>query len=76
MPRRHGTACSRDSALAVLRKALDLGITHIDTSGAYRPRVTNELVREALHPELDSLHIVTKVGAHRDEQAASPDPRT
>ncbi|CAM4102884.1 aldo/keto reductase family oxidoreductase [Kibdelosporangium persicum] len=70
-----GPPADRDGAIAVLRKAVDLGITHIDTSGAYGPRVTNELIREALHPYPESLHIVTKVGARRDEQGGWPPAR-
>ncbi|MEW1777769.1 oxidoreductase [Streptomyces sp. NPDC086777] len=60
---------------AVLREAVGLGITHIDTSDAYGPRVTNELIREALHLCRESLHIVTKVGATRDEQGGRPTAR-
>jgi len=52
-----------------------LGITHIDTSDAYGPRITNELIREALHPYPGSLHIVTKVGANRDAQGGWPTAR-
>lgn len=70
-----GPPADRDGALAVLREAVDLGITHIDTSDAYGPRVTNELIREALHPYPESLHIVTKVGATRDEQGGWPTAR-
>jgi aryl-alcohol dehydrogenase-like predicted oxidoreductase len=70
-----GPPADRDGALAVLREAVDLGITHIDTSDAYGPRVTNELIREALHPYPESLHIVTKVGATRDEQGGWPPAR-
>ena len=70
-----GPPADRDSALAVLRKAAGLGITHIDTSGAYGPRVTNQLIREALHPYPESLHIVTKVGATRDSQGGWPPAR-
>jgi aryl-alcohol dehydrogenase-like predicted oxidoreductase len=70
-----GPPADRDGALAVLREAVDLGITHIDTSGAYGPHVTNELIREALHPYPASLHIVTKVGARRDEQGGWPPAR-
>ncbi|CAL9516128.1 Pyridoxine 4-dehydrogenase [Streptomyces sp. enrichment culture] len=55
-------------ALAVLREAVALGISHIDTAGAYGPRVTNRLIREALHPYAAPLRIVTKVGAVRDER--------
>jgi aryl-alcohol dehydrogenase-like predicted oxidoreductase len=70
-----GPPADRDGALAVLREAADLGITHIDTSNAYGPRVTNELIREALHPYPESLHLVTKVGATRDEQGGWPPAR-
>ncbi|QFY09684.1 oxidoreductase [Nonomuraea phyllanthi] len=70
-----GPPADHDSALAVLREAIDLGITHIDTSDAYGPRVTNQLIREALHPYPASLHIVTKVGATRDEQGGWPPAR-
>lgn len=44
-----GPPADHDGALAVLREAVSLGITHIDTSDAYGPRITNELIREALH---------------------------
>ena len=70
-----GPPADRDAALAVLRDAVDLGITHIDTSDAYGPRITNELIREALHPYPDSLLIATKVGATRDEQGGWPTAR-
>lgn len=70
-----GPPADRDGARAVLREAVDLGITHIDTSGAYGPRLTNELIREALHPYPRSLHIVTKVGANRDAQGGWPTAR-
>ena len=70
-----GPPADREGALAVLREAADLGITHIDTSDAYGPRVTNELIREALHPYPESLHLVTKVGATRDEQGGWPTAR-
>ncbi|MFJ6088308.1 oxidoreductase [Streptomyces sp. NPDC092369] len=63
-----GPPADHDGALAVLRETAALGITHIDTAGAYGPRVTNRLIREALHPFPASLHIVTKVGAVRDRQ--------
>lgn len=63
-----GPPADRDGALALLREAVGLGITHVDTAGAYGPRVTNQLIREALHPYPESLHIVTKVGAVRDQQ--------
>ncbi|WP_222194858.1 oxidoreductase [Modestobacter italicus] len=67
-----GPPADRDGALAVLREAVDLGITHIDTSGAYGPKVTNELIREALHPYPGQLHIGTKVGATRDAAGGWP----
>ncbi|MFB7740001.1 aldo/keto reductase family oxidoreductase [Streptomyces sp. NPDC056112] len=70
-----GPPADREGALAVLREAVDVGITHIDTSDAYGPRVTNELIREALRPYPESLHIVTKVGATRDEQGGWPTAR-
>ena len=62
-----GPPADHDSALAVLREAVDLGITHVDTSDAYGPRVTNQLIREALHPYPDNLVLVSKVGARRDQ---------
>lgn len=62
-------------ALSVLREAVDRGVTHIDTSHAYGPGVTNELVREALRPYPDTLLIATKVGADRDEQGGWPPAR-
>jgi len=61
-----GPPKDRDGAIAVLREAVELGITHIDTSDFYGPHVTNQIIREALSPYPDSLHIVTKVGAMRD----------
>ncbi|MET7863425.1 aldo/keto reductase family oxidoreductase [Micromonospora taraxaci] len=70
-----GPPADHDGALAVLRAAVELGITHIDTSEAYGPHVTNQLIREALHPYPDSLHIVTKVGANRDQQGGWPPAR-
>jgi pyridoxine 4-dehydrogenase len=60
-----GPPRDRDQALTVLREAVELGITHIDTSDFYGPVVVNELIREALHPYPASLRIVTKVGARR-----------
>ena len=60
-----GPPRDRGQALNVLREAVELGITHIDTSDFYGPVVVNELVREALHPYPAGLHIVTKVGAMR-----------
>src|SRR6201986_4234783 len=56
---------NRDQALAVLREAVDRGVTHIDTSDFYGPVTVNELIREALYPYPADLRIVTKVGARR-----------
>jgi aryl-alcohol dehydrogenase-like predicted oxidoreductase len=70
-----GPPADRDGALAVLREVAALGITHVDTADMYGPHVTNELIREALHPYPDALHIVTKVGAHRDAQGGWPPAR-
>ncbi|MDT0157635.1 oxidoreductase [Microbacterium sp. ARD32] len=71
-----GPPADRDGAIAVLRDAVAQGITHIDTSDAYGPRVTNELIREALHPYPESLLIATKVGANRDDEGGWPTART
>jgi aryl-alcohol dehydrogenase-like predicted oxidoreductase len=70
-----GPPKDRDEALAVLRTLVDLGINHIDTADFYGPYVTNELIREALHPYA-GLTIVTKVGAVRDDQGAWLQHRT
>ncbi|MFI7217335.1 aldo/keto reductase family oxidoreductase [Micromonospora maritima] len=71
-----GPPRDRDAAVAVLRTAVELGIRHIDTADFYGPHVTNEIIREALAPYPDDLHIVTKVGARRDEQGGWPHART
>jgi pyridoxine 4-dehydrogenase len=57
-----------DAARAVLRRAVELGVDHIDTSQYYGPDVVNELIREALHPYPSDLKLVTKVGARRDAE--------
>ena len=75
-PQVFGPPADRDGALAVLREAVELGITHIDTSDYYGPHVTNQIIREALHPYPDSLHIVTKVGARRDAEGGWPHARS
>jgi aryl-alcohol dehydrogenase-like predicted oxidoreductase len=62
-----GPPRDRDAALTVLRRAVELGVDHIDTSQYYGPDVANELIREALYPYPDSLALVSKVGARRDE---------
>jgi aryl-alcohol dehydrogenase-like predicted oxidoreductase len=63
-----GPPRDREAALAVLRDAVALGVNHIDTSDFYGPHITNQLIREALHPYPDDLVIVTKVSARRDAQ--------
>ena len=65
-----GPPKDRDQALAVLREAVDMGITHIDTSDFYGPFVVNELIRGALHPYPADLRIVTKVGARRGQDGS------
>ena len=62
-----GPPPNRDEAVAVLRRAVELGVDHIDTAQFYGPAVSNELIREALHPYAPELAIVSKVGAFRDE---------
>jgi len=61
-----GPPKDRDAAIAVLREAVASGVNHIDTSDFYGPHITNQLIREALHPYADDLVIVTKLGAVRD----------
>jgi len=73
-----GPPQDRDAALAVLREAVAAGVNHIDTSDYYGPHITNQLIREALHPYPDDLVIVTKIGARRGTdgsvlEATSPD---
>jgi len=77
-PHVFGPPADHDGAIAVLREVVRLGISHIDTSDFYGPHVTNQLIKEALHPYPDQLRIVTKVGARRDAKgnwprALSPD---
>jgi len=62
-----GPPRDRDAAVAVLRRAVDLGVNHIDTAQFYGPNVSNELIREALHPYPADLALVSKVGARRDD---------
>jgi aryl-alcohol dehydrogenase-like predicted oxidoreductase len=59
-----------DAARAVLRRAIELGVDHIDTSQYYGPDVVNDLIRDTLHPYPENLKLVTKVGARRDDQGA------
>jgi aryl-alcohol dehydrogenase-like predicted oxidoreductase len=71
-----GPPKDREEAVAVLRAVVDLGITHIDTSDYYGPHITNQIIREALHPYPASLVLVTKVGARRDAEGGWPHART
>ncbi len=75
-PHVFGPPADPDAALAVLREAVGLGITHIDTADFYGPQVTNQLIKEALHPYPDELRIVTKVGATRDAEGGWPRARS
>src|SRR5919201_3550839 len=63
-----GPPRDRAAAIEVLRTAVELGVNHIDTADAYGPYVTNEIIREALFPYGDDVHIVPKVGVVRDER--------
>jgi pyridoxine 4-dehydrogenase len=65
-----GPPKDRNTAIAVLREAVASGVNHIDTSDYYGPYVTNQLIREALHPYPDDLVIVTKIGARRGPDAS------
>ncbi|HWW89676.1 MAG TPA: aldo/keto reductase family oxidoreductase [Solirubrobacteraceae bacterium] len=71
-PHVFGPPADRDAAVAVLREVVELGVTHIDTSDYYGPHVTNQIIKEALHPYPDDLRIVTKVGARRDAEGGWP----
>ena len=66
-PRAFGPPKDHDQAVAVLRRAVESGVNHIDTAQFYGPNVANELIREALHPYPDDLALVSKVGARRDD---------
>jgi aryl-alcohol dehydrogenase-like predicted oxidoreductase len=74
-PHVFGPPADRDAAVDVLRTAVELGITHIDTSDYYGPYVTNEIIKEALHPYPKELRLVTKVGALRDAEGGWPQAR-
>ena len=63
-----GPPRDRSEALAVICRAVELGVNHIDTAQYYGPDVANELLREALHPFPDQLALVSKVGAQRDDR--------
>ncbi|SNS99370.1 Predicted oxidoreductase [Geodermatophilus saharensis] len=68
-----GPPADRDAAVAVLRRAVELGVDHVDTSDYYGPHVTNEIIREALHPYPEHLTIATKVGARRTPDGGWPE---
>jgi aryl-alcohol dehydrogenase-like predicted oxidoreductase len=68
-----GPPKDRDEAVAVLRRAVELGVDHIDTSDYYGPYVVNEIIREALHPYPEHLTLVTKVGARRTPDGHWPE---
>ncbi|MEU5030704.1 oxidoreductase [Streptomyces milbemycinicus] len=77
-PNVFGPPKDRDEAVAVLREAVERGITHIDTSDFYGPAVVNEIIKEALHPYPADLRIVTKVGSRRGDDGSwnvSRDPQ-
>jgi aryl-alcohol dehydrogenase-like predicted oxidoreductase len=63
-----GPPRDHDQAIAVLRRAVELGVDHIDTAQFYGPDVANQLIREALHPYPENLALVSKVGARRDDE--------
>jgi pyridoxine 4-dehydrogenase len=65
-----GAPKDHDAAIAVLREAVASGVNHIDTSDFYGPHITNQIIREALHPYQDDLVIVTKLGAVRGDDGA------
>ncbi len=74
-----GPPRDRDAALAVLRRAVELGVNHIDTAQFYGPDVANQLIREALYPYPENLALVSKVGARAMRPAPgcrSPNPPT
>lgn len=70
-----GPPADHDEAIRVLREVVELGVTNIDTAGTYGPRVTNRLIKEALHPYPEALHVITKVGAERDAAGGWPPAR-
>ncbi len=69
-PHVFGPPRDRASAIAVLRRAVEAGVNHIDTSDYYGPFVVNEIIREALHPYPDDLALVSKIGAVRGDDAS------
>ena len=65
-----GPPKDRNAAIAVLHQAIESGVNHIDTSDFYGPHVTNQIIKEALHPYTDGLVIVTKLGARRADDSS------
>ncbi len=74
-PHVFGPPADRGAAVAVLREVVALGMTHIDTSDFYGPHITNQIIKEALHPYPADLRIVTKVGNRRDAEGGWPPAR-
>ena len=68
-PQVWGPPRDMDDAVAVLREAVEAGVNHIDTSDFYGPHVTNQIIKQALHPYPKGLVIVTKVGARRGQDS-------
>jgi aryl-alcohol dehydrogenase-like predicted oxidoreductase len=75
-PHVFGPPRDRAAAIAVLREAVESGVNHIDTSDFYGPHVTNQIIREALHPYKNGLTIVTKLGAKRGADGSWPHARS
>ena len=75
-PHVFGPPRDRNEALAVLREAVESGVNHIDTSDFYGPHVTNQIIKEALHPYPEGLTIVTKLGARRGADGSWPHARS
>lgn len=76
-PGAFGPPRDHDQAIAVLQRAIELGVDHIDTAQIYGPDVANELIYEALHPYPENLALVSKVGGRRDDQGnwlPAPEP--
>ena len=71
-----GPPKDRGAAVAVVREAVELGIKHIDTADFYGPHVTNRIIKEALQPYPDGMHIVSKVGSVRDADGGWPHARS
>lgn len=69
-PKAWGPPRNREQAVGVLREAIEAGVRHVDTSDFYGPHVTNQIIKEALHPYSDDLVIVTKVGTRRGSDAS------